>query len=189
MIYIHDDLGSISKEEFEEMMAEMAESRRQKCLALRQETDRLQCAIAHRLLLKALREEFGIRDIPVWSFNPNGKPYLRDYPQIHFSLSHCKEAVACAVADHPVGIDVESLQAYDSSLARYVCSDGEYEQLKSKEDAATAFCVLWTKKESLLKLRGESFPSREQLSDLLENCNNKFHTLIHSRYVLSLCEE
>ena len=39
-----------------------------------------------------------------------GKPYLLDYPQLRFNLSHSGEFVAIAVSRHQVGVDIEKLR-------------------------------------------------------------------------------
>lgn len=51
-----------------------------------------------------------------------GKPWLRDFPGIHFSLSHTDGLVMCAVADHSVGCDVERIVPLDDDLRKEIGS-------------------------------------------------------------------
>jgi 4'-phosphopantetheinyl transferase len=39
--------------------------------------------------------------------NQYGKPYLKEYPNFNFNISHSGEYVLCAVDDKSIGIDVE----------------------------------------------------------------------------------
>jgi len=49
-----------------------------------------------------------------------GKPYLMDWPEIHFSISHCKKGCGVMVADHPVGMDLEVIRPFSWEVARRV---------------------------------------------------------------------
>ena len=53
---------------------------------------------------------------------PGGKPRLRDFPDVHFSMSHTDGLVMCAVSDRPVGCDVERIVPLDDDLAREIGS-------------------------------------------------------------------
>lgn len=54
-----------------------------------------QSAIAYLLLRYGLRKEYGINENVVLSEGSCGKPYLSNYPFVHFNLSHCDKGVAC----------------------------------------------------------------------------------------------
>ena len=82
-------------------------------------------------------------------------------------MSHCKYAVACAIGNKPVGIDVERIQEkVKDELARYVLSDNELKDLTPLK-----FTRLWTMKEAVVKLTGRGITGKEQLRPLL----NDFH--------------
>lgn len=102
---------------------------------------------AHALARQLLAEKQGIsRDaVTIWREN-SGKPVTdRGY----FSLSHSHGLVACAVAEVPVGIDVEKIRPVSPQLLR-VLSPDERESVRCDED----FFRLWTLKEALVKCRG-----------------------------------
>ncbi len=88
------------------------------------------------------------------AYGPYGKPYLRDYPNVHFNISHSGQYVACAVADCPVGIDVQVIGAYRPDVAARVCNEEELAGIEASVNPATEFTKLWTRKEAYLKMLG-----------------------------------
>ena len=87
----------------------------------------------------------------------DGRPYLQDCPQIHFSLSHSGSRVMCAVSQVQVGCDVQAAGRTDADLRRIgkvlrALAPGEQERIRSDPDA---FYRIWTLKESFLKLTGK----------------------------------
>ena len=65
---------------------------------------------AYLLLRMALWEQRGWRDLPRIEVDELGKPFFPDYPDTHFSLSHTAGAAAAALADTPVGVDIERVR-------------------------------------------------------------------------------
>ena len=71
-------------------------------------TARQQSFAASLLLDEAVRRHFPAVPRPlVLSAQANGKPYLSDSPEVHFSLSHSSDWAICAVSNHPVGADIQ----------------------------------------------------------------------------------
>ena len=164
--------------------------RREQALHFRFELGQRQCVLAYMLLKKGLQQEYGICDNPLFRYGPHGKPLLADHPDIHFSLSHCREAVACAVGSKPVGVDVESVREYKEMLVNYTMNKRETEQIMSDRRPAAAFTRLWTMKEAALKLSGEGIG--DNIKNVLEHCEHlRFTTTAdpQQRYFCTLCEE
>ena len=84
----------------------------------------------------------------------HGAPYLPAHPDLHISLSHCRTAVAVAVNDRAVGIDIESRCKINPSLIGRVCTPDEQQAIDRSDDPEMAFLQLWTRKEAVLKCRG-----------------------------------
>ena len=63
---------------------------------------------------------------------PGGKPVLRDFPGVHFSISHTDGLVMCVVAKHPVGCDVERLVPLDDDLRREIGSLEEWTRREAR---------------------------------------------------------
>jgi 4'-phosphopantetheinyl transferase len=88
-----------------------------------------------------------------------GKPYLRDYPELSFNLSHTANKMVVAIAnDCDLGIDIELCKAR-ASLAGLVekCFAEEekhfWYQLADSEKTR-AFYRFWTRKEAFVKAVG-----------------------------------
>ncbi|MBQ2130529.1 MAG: hypothetical protein II431_04225, partial [Prevotella sp.] len=101
----------------------LSEQRREQVLRFKHILGRRTCVAAYLLLRKALLEVYGITEKPVFEYGEHGKPSIIGHPEIHFNLSHCKEAAICVVSNHPIGVDVESVREYKESLARYLMND------------------------------------------------------------------
>ena len=96
--------------DLEAALREISAQRREQALKFMFEQGQRLCVLAYQLLKQGLREEYGITENPVFEYNEHDKPSIVGHPEIHFNLSHCKEAAACVVSDQPVGIDVESIR-------------------------------------------------------------------------------
>lgn len=191
MIYIEDNIDIYDTESLERLIDDVSEQRRQVINKLVPHKSKVQSALAYRLLKNALKTEFGIYPIPDFSYTRYGKPFLAEYPDIHFNLSHCNKAVVCAVESRPVGIDVEQIRKFDKDLVSYVSSPDEYYAVENADDPSLAFTVLWTKKEALCKLKGTGLLSKEEIRQMLMNYTCKFNTYINTGkgYVVTVAME
>lgn len=119
-------------------------------------------------------------------YTPEGKPQFVDGPE--FSISHCKEAIAVAVDEHPIGIDVESIRKVSSSLMEYTMNEQECALIRSSAEPDRAFIRLWTQKEAYLKYLGTGISN--DMRDVLNGVDCS-HFIIedHSSYILSLYHE
>ena len=112
------------------------------------------------LLRRALREQYGIDcgdgRKPDLIEGAHGKPYLREYPQIQFNVSHCMGLAVLAVGDCSVGIDVEYVRPYREPLLKRVLSEAELRQMEAAGEAGREelFFRFWTLKESCVKAMG-----------------------------------
>ncbi len=81
---------------------------------------------------------------------PSGKPELVSPAGPHFSVSHAGRLAVCAVADSPVGADVEG-KTVKESLTPWFCHPNELILQASDPDPARLRLRLWTLKESWVK--------------------------------------
>ena len=128
MLYLNDDIQHF---DFEASLPLLSDQRREQALQFKHELGRKTCAAAYLLLCEGLRREYGITEKPVFEYGEHGKPFIAGHPELHFSLSHCKEAAVCVLSRQPVGIDVESVGRYRDSVARYAMNDKELQEIKS----------------------------------------------------------
>ena len=155
------------------------------------------------LLRRALREQYGIDGgdgrKPDLIEGAHGKPYLREYPQIQFNISHCMGLAVLAVGDCSVGIDVEYVRPYREPLLKRVLSEAELRQMEAAGEAGREelFFRFWTLKESCVKAMGcgitvplqdISFHIGDDGGITCEKTGWKFHQwILTGGYVLSAC--
>ena len=187
LTYSREDIERL---DFDAALGAISPQRRAYILRYRHDMDRRLCLAATLLLQQALHEEFGIPSLPPLVYAPQGKPYIEGRPDIHFSLSHCRELAACVVSSQPVGIDVESIGAYDEDVAMATMNVDELQRIARSAWPDVAFTRLWTMKESFLKLTGEGL--RNDMKDVLADAADySFACQEHpdEGYVLTLCQK
>lgn len=113
-------------------------------------------SIGVEILLNHALCEIGILD-PVFDTDKYGKPYLKNYSDVHFNLSHSERYVACIISDSPVGVDIEYIHDIDLNLAKHYFFGLEYEYILNNNDKKKAFFELWVLKESYMKMTGLGF--------------------------------
>lgn len=108
------------------------------------------------LFRRGLTEQYGIDGAQMEIMrNAHGKPYLQDYPQICFNISHSGEYAACAFAEIPIGIDIQQRRRVKwESMAKRYFSIEEQKRLAAAGDAETLFFQIWTEEESYGKWKG-----------------------------------
>lgn len=182
MIYINDKLNLI---DISTAMAQLPEWRKNYVLKIKKEKARIQSVTAFILLKQALKHEYNITEIPPFDFYNNGKPYWKKYPYIHFNMSHCRTAVACALSNKPIGIDIESIRPFNMDLAKKVLNEQELRICMESTDCGRIFTKYWTIKEALLKLSGEGL--RCNLQDIISD-NSNYYTIEKEHYIYTVAQ-
>lgn len=118
----------------------------------------LDSRVAGRLLLRQLYEELtGQETLPEIGKGQRGKPCFLTGPY-HFSITHTKTRVFCAISDRPIGIDAEDLtRRVNPELADKILSDSERAiyDASAPEDKNEVLLRLWVMKEAAVKCSGE----------------------------------
>lgn len=140
-----------------ELLPFLSKGRLERAQAAKSSAVRSRTIFSYALLRLALRENFGIAEAPEFGYEPLGKPFLKDFPNIFFSISHAENAVLCAVAGNPVGADVQDIRTIKADISRRICTPAELERLNAADDKNREFCRLWCLKESFGKLTGKGF--------------------------------
>ena len=184
-VFLSEDIWDF---DLDAALAEISEQRREQAVKFKFELGQRLCVLAYRLLKQGLSEVYGMKENPLFEYNEHGKPSIVGHPEICFNLSHCKEAVICAISDQPIGVDVESVRSFNESLVRYTMNEDEIRQIESAEDRAVAFIRLWTMKEAALKLIGTGISN--DVKQVLCQERLIFETFIDSqrRYIYSICQ-
>lgn len=149
----------------------------------------LDSRVAGQLLLKSMYEELIGGEMPEIAKMHRGKPYFVT-GDLHFSITHTKKTVFCALADVPVGIDAEEADRLVSpSMAEKILSPGELAQYLSLPEEARNDALLrfWVLKEAEVKCSGlglRGYPNHTDFSlddprvQLMDGC-----------YVAVICQE
>ena len=184
MISIFDDMSQMTETEVQRMLPLVNGQRREEALGYKHLFGQYTC-LKSWLMLQELTKQLGINDLE-FEFNEHGKPYLIRYPDVHFNISHCKNGIAVAVDNAPVGIDIESFRKVDDTLIHKTMNEAEQRQIFSAENPIERFIALWTQKEAVLKLRGTGIST--DLHQVLDNRGYRLETHIikEKRYAWSI---
>lgn len=152
-VYLFRQPDRISAGWLMEALSVLPEERQKKAMRYRLESDRKNCVISYLLLKAALKECFGIINFEV-GIGRYGKPFLTQYPDVHFNISHCCLGCAVAVSDCPVGVDIQEIRPFSWEVARRVCGSQELCMLEKSGCRERDFIRMWTMKESYVKRLG-----------------------------------
>lgn len=162
----------------------LPEERRQKVIRYRQPIDRKNCIITYLMLKYALKECFQIEDFTLLTGDA-GKPYLAEYPNIHFNISHCRCGCVVAVADVPIGIDIQDVRSFSWEIARRVCCMEELELLQRNADKDREFTRMWAMKESYLKMLGTGM--KMNLMEINTLSEESVQVIEREKAIISVC--
>ncbi|HBL77656.1 MAG TPA: hypothetical protein DD458_20690 [Prolixibacteraceae bacterium] len=157
MLYIFTGVNRLPDDFIDTCKCFLPKWRLDQMMSYRYPSDRKLSAVAYLLLVYALKNEGLFKDLPEFGYHSNGKPFLVNYPDSYFNISHCRDAVVCFLSDREVGVDIETVGEYDDELATAICNDEEYQWVTASSDLtqrARRFTMLWTQKESIVKWLG-----------------------------------
>ena len=117
------------------------------------------------------------------------KPYIKGYPDFNFNISHTENAIAIAISDYPVGVDVERIGETNYKIAERFFAQGEKQYLYSiNESTKQRFFEIWTKKEAYLKWTGEGLTRPLISFDVTDSTfKSQVHSIINNGFVISIC--
>ncbi|MCR5666246.1 MAG: 4'-phosphopantetheinyl transferase superfamily protein [Eubacterium sp.] len=99
-----------------------------------------------------------------------GQPYLEAFPELYVSISHTEGMIGVALAEEPIGIDVQRIRGVRESLLRRTLSEREECMVRHRDDWDKPFSMLWAMKEAIVKMRGTGFvefPNNIDLSGII----------------------
>lgn len=124
--------------------------------------------------------------------NEYGKPFLKGYEDIHFSVSHTKGYSLCSFSDISVGADIQIIGRDSIHLVKRFYTNDEANYVFSKPDDESqqkAFYRLWSLKESYIKAVGkgmsipiESFSVLQNGGQTINGCDGKIY--YYKEYIL-----
>jgi 4'-phosphopantetheinyl transferase len=123
-----------------------------KCRSFKSPEDELVYVITRGLLRKVLASFLKIQPQQIEiTYAPNGRPYLSDYPNIKFNVSHTRDALAIAISiKNAIGVDIETLNRDFNfkKLKNFLYSESESHR------GEQSFLKVWTIKEAIMKAKG-----------------------------------
>lgn len=174
------NIENFSDEDFQNYYNRLSPARRQKADRYQFIRDRRLSIGAGVLLDKGL-SCYGLEEASVQlSYNKNGKPFLADFPEIHFNLSHSETMVFAVFTNTEAGCDIEKIKPANLKIARRFFCYNEYNYVAGKragKEQQEAFCRMWTLKESFVKAAGEGLliPLNSFEIKIREKCGLKYN--------------
>lgn len=141
-----------------------------------------------------------------YKYGPHGKPYLEQYPEVFFSLSHSGEYVICALSEKEVGADIQMIPQYrpdrlkrEQNILDRFFSETEAKQVADigTEKGRRNFYRIWAAKEAFMKLTGKGLsrgldtffvnPETESVTDKETEVARIFELPAPKEYVAFVC--
>lgn len=148
-------------------------------------SSKIQSLVGRTLLIRCLQEAGVYNEYPVYGYSNKKKPYLSNYSDWHFNISHCVKAVVCTLSAEEIGVDIEIIDAENLDLIYEVLNSAEINDVITSNDPKHTFCQYWTKKESLLKCSGIGIS--DNLKNVLNQDKYDFHQFSQIGYEICVC--
>lgn len=174
----------------DEMMQSLSGEKKERLSRYRADIDRKLGAYAEALVRCLICLKSGVKYKELkFQASSTGKPYLTVFPYYEFSISHTRNAVAAAVSDKPVGVDVEKVRDVAGGLAKRVFSENEMAWLnETAEMKDRRFFDIWTKKEALVKYHGTGLMKDLKLLDVKSvSLREQLTSFDLGDYIVSIC--
>lgn len=146
-------IEKLMEEELHIAMQLLPKERTDRIKRMKQKKSQIQ-SISAGLLLEYALQEIGLTGKTLTFLkNEDGKPYIKEYPNLWYNLSHSGEYVALAVDEQPIGVDIERIRRDHQKLVKRFFSEEEALSL-ADHWSDEVFTKLWTRKESYIKATG-----------------------------------
>ena len=172
-VRVFDHMEQCTEAEVQRMLPLVSAQRREQALKYKHPLGQF-CCLKSWLMLKE-----GISGLGDFKYNEHGKPFTEGAP--YFSISHCKEGIAVAIDDKPVGIDIEGIRHANDDLIERVMNEKERVGMDDRK-----FTRLWTQKEAIVKAQGTGIMSFEQLQSILDSGDWTLETIEKENYIYSI---
>ena len=198
-------ISDIIKEKVDELCLFVSLEKKHKIERFVYKKDKIRALIGELLIKTIITEKLGVisKNI-IFNKNEFGKPYLKDYQNFNFNISHSGDFVVCAIDDKPIGIDIEQVKHMEyEDIAKIFFLASEFEYI-AKADLCSRikkFYEIWTLKESYIKCCGQglSMPLKsfsinmDRYENIKVVTNTKFNEFslnliyIDSDYKMAVC--
>ena len=163
MTYEYCNIGDYSEVQYDAMYRAAAPDRQARADKFKHEDDRKRCLCADMLARKMLAKAANVAPEHIsFTYGDKGKPHA-NLP-LHFNVSHAGAYVLCAVANTPIGADIEQIKPFRAGMvARYfTAAEAAYiwgnnpplDGNVTDADTCARFYRVWTAKEAYVKMTG-----------------------------------
>lgn len=143
---------------FDRLLNTLPSDRQTKIRKFLRPEDTLRTLAGDILIRSLLKKHLQIKHESItFHLNEYGKPYLKDFPQVHFNISHSGNWVVCGLDYTPIGIDVEQMKSIKLDIAErfFTKKESQYVLSKKESERLHSFYSIWTLKESYIKAIGK----------------------------------
>lgn len=174
--------------EYERYLPLVPPERREKIARLRSERKKLVSLLTGLLIRDELSSLLRVPgDELRFGYGEYGKPYLPDFPDLRFSVSHSGGGIAFACGSAPIGIDMERIGKADMRIAQRFFTERERGLIASSADANGAFFRIWTAKEAYVKLLGTGLHTPLDSFDVTCAPGVRFDSLPLPGFAVTIC--
>ena len=150
---IFDNMTECSEQEIARLLPLVSDQRREQALRYKHLFGQYCCLKSYEMLTDLLAStSYKLDPRPTFIYNEHGAPSLSGGP--YFSISHCKQGIAVAISDAPIGIDIEAIRPLSEGLVQKAMNPQEQAQIAAAANPEQEFIRLWTRKEAYVKMQG-----------------------------------
>ena len=186
---IFDDMTQCSEQEVARLLPLVSPQRREQALRYTHMFGQFCCLKSYEMLTELLASTpYTLHPTPSFLYNEYRAPYLENGP--YFSISHCKQGIAVAVSETPIGIDIEAIRPFNEGLMRKTMNSEEQTYILSSLNPEIEFIRLWTQKEAYVKMQGTGIIA--DMHDILCNATNVHWEEIldvEKRFICTICKK
>lgn len=150
---------NISEEELGKLCLLFDSDKKYKVEKFVNKKDKIRTVIGEILIRTIIVENLKIDNKDIrFKKNQYGKPYLKDYQNFNFNISHSGDYVLCVIDNKFIGIDVEEVKHIEyEEISKNCFAIKEFEYIVNQDlkFQLDRFYEIWTLKESYIKCCGQ----------------------------------
>ena len=155
MVLYWYDIRELTENTEDEVLNTLSAADRQRIGELTLPEDRKRAVAGVLLARRALAERSGRPESAIQLFWDEEEKLCAAGTELCFSISHSGPCVVCAVAERPIGVDIEPLRRISPKMMRRSCTEEELAYVRIGDSGdERRFLEVWTAKEALFKLTG-----------------------------------
>lgn len=176
--------------EYKKYLPLISQERNKRIESFHYEKDKKVSLFTELLIRKEVAKSLNIPfDKIQFTYNEYGKPFIKNYPKYHFSVSHCKNCIAFAESNNEIGIDVEQVSKGNLSIAKNFFTFNEYMYIINSNNIDLTFYQIWTAKEAYIKMIGKGlYIPLNSFNILDDSIKSKLNSSIIRTYAITTCD-